>query len=386
MRAFHSISITDDASIGAARRGVHAFASGIGFDERERAELDIVVQEIGTNAVRYATLVRGGIAGGEAAICWSTIDDAIDDESSAATEDAEAVRRKCKSPHTQCGIELFYTDRGPGIFDVAQALRDSVSSGGGLGGGFGAIRRLTDEFYIYSTVRRTERLTLSGVRRSTHGTAILCRKRTGGIAATNGATTKPDNVPKEMVIGARSRPYAGETFNGDGYYVRHMDGSTLLAVVDGLGHGTGALAATRVALDALDGWTNEPLDELMYAAHDALRATRGAVMSVALLDHNREQLHFSGVGNVSTRVFNAPVPVHPLSINGTLGTRLAKVPVWQYPWREGATIIMASDGLSASWDMNAYPGLLEQPPQLIAGVLLRDYGRTSDDATVLVAS
>jgi hypothetical protein len=304
----------------------------------------------------------------------------------AAPEDAAAIKRKCKSQRAHCGIELFYTDRGPGIFDLSHALRDSVSSGGGLGGGFGAIRRLTDEFYIYSTVRRTERLSLSGVRRSTHGTAILCRKRAGGRAEPNDAGTNHDDTQKKLVIGAFSRPCAGETFNGDGYYIRRMDGRTLLAVVDGLGHGTGALAATRVALDSIDGWTGEPLDELVYAAHDALRATRGAVMSVALLDHNREQLHFAGVGNINTRVFGASAPAHPLPINGTLGTRLAKVPVWQYPWQTGATIIMASDGLSASWDMNAYPGLLEYPPQLVAGVLLRDYGRTSDDATVLVAS
>jgi len=46
---------------------------------------------------------------------------------------------------------------------------------------------------------------------------------------------------------------------------------------------------------------------------------------------------------------------------------------------------MTSDGLSAIWDLESYPGLLEQSPQLLAGVLMRDYGRDTDDATVLVA-
>jgi hypothetical protein len=46
---------------------------------------------------------------------------------------------------------------------------------------------------------------------------------------------------------------------------------------------------------------------------------------------------------------------------------------------------MATDGISATWDIASYPGLLGKNPQLLAGVLLRDYGRTSDDATVLVA-
>jgi hypothetical protein len=35
--------------------------------------------------------------------------------------------------------------------------------------------------------------------------------------------------------------------------------------------------------------------------------------------------------------------------------------------------------------MNDYPGLLQHSPQLLAGVMMRDYGRDTDDATVLVA-
>jgi hypothetical protein len=35
--------------------------------------------------------------------------------------------------------------------------------------------------------------------------------------------------------------------------------------------------------------------------------------------------------------------------------------------------------------MSDYPGLLQRSPQLLAGILMRDYGRETDDATVLVA-
>jgi hypothetical protein len=47
--------------------------------------------------------------------------------------------------------------------------------------------------------------------------------------------------------------------------------------------------------------------------------------------------------------------------------------------------VMTSDGLSSSWTADLYPGLLSQSPQMIAGVLMRDLARESDDATVLVA-
>ena len=45
------------------------------------------------------------------------------------------------------------TDRGPGIADVEQALRDGYTSGGGLGYGLGGARRLVDRFEIRSSAR-----------------------------------------------------------------------------------------------------------------------------------------------------------------------------------------------------------------------------------------
>lgn len=45
------------------------------------------------------------------------------------------------------------TDRGPGIDDLEQALRDGYTSGGGLGHGLGGARRLVDRFDIRSSVR-----------------------------------------------------------------------------------------------------------------------------------------------------------------------------------------------------------------------------------------
>ena len=44
------MEVRDEAQVGAARRAVHSFAREVGFTERELAELDIVVQELGTNA------------------------------------------------------------------------------------------------------------------------------------------------------------------------------------------------------------------------------------------------------------------------------------------------------------------------------------------------
>ncbi len=185
-------------------------------------------------------------------------------------------------------------------------------------------------------------------------------------------------------LGVWSRPRPGEETNGDAYFVARHDGELLLAVVDGLGHGRGAREAAAAAVEVLEQWRGERLDELTLAVHDALRATRGAVMGAVVLDPARETFAYAGVGNVEVRVLGAAEPARPIPTNGTLGARLSQVRVWPHRWTEGSTIVIASDGISASWDAAAYPGLASRAPQLLAGILLRDFGRSSDDATVLV--
>jgi anti-sigma regulatory factor (Ser/Thr protein kinase) len=345
------MEVRDEAQVGAVRRAVHAFARRVGFTERELAELDIVVQEIGTNAVRYAT--EGG---------WLHFTTPLGAEP---------------------GIEIFYCDKGPGIRDLDRAVRDGVSTGGSLGAGLGAIKRLLDEFEFYSTVKtaRTDRLSLSQAgRRTTHGTALLGRK---WVAATK--LTPPRHASTARRIGAWSRPRPGEDANGDAYFVRRRAGQLLLAVVDGLGHGAGASEASAAALEVLSAWQGESLEDVFRRAHERLRPTRGAVMGACVLDTQRGTFNYAGVGNVEVRVLGSPHPVRPVPANGTLGARMGAVRVWTFDWSEGATVVLASDGLSANWDIEDYPGLAAKSPQLIAGVLARDYSRDSDDATALVA-
>jgi anti-sigma regulatory factor (Ser/Thr protein kinase)/serine/threonine protein phosphatase PrpC len=346
MRVFHTQDIKDEAQVGAARRGVHRFAARLGFSDDRLSELDIVVQEMGTNAARYAT--SGGC------LHW-----------------AETLG-------TEPGIELFYFDKGPGIYDLDRALRDGVSSGGSLGTGFGAMRRLLDEFDAYSTIKGTTRR-LTTARRSTYGTALLGRKW-----VEDGARGAEDARRDARRLGVWSRPRPGEETNGDACFIKEHDGETLLAVVDGLGHGHGASEAARAALDMLEQWEGEPLDELTLAVHDALRATRGAVMGAVVVNPARESFNYAGVGNVEVRVLGSTEPARPIPSNGTLGARLSGVRVWPHRWTEGTTLVIASDGISSTWDAHAYPGLTTRSPQLLAGILLRDFSRNSDDATVLV--
>jgi serine/threonine-protein kinase RsbT len=48
------------------------------------------------------------------------------------------------------GVRIVFEDRGPGISDIEQAMRDGFTSGSGLGLGLGGAKRLSSEFKIES--------------------------------------------------------------------------------------------------------------------------------------------------------------------------------------------------------------------------------------------
>lgn len=50
------------------------------------------------------------------------------------------------------GLELVAADRGPGILDIDQAMKDHVSTSGTLGLGLPGVKRMSDEMAIESTI------------------------------------------------------------------------------------------------------------------------------------------------------------------------------------------------------------------------------------------
>jgi serine/threonine-protein kinase RsbT len=58
------------------------------------------------------------------------------------------------------GLRLVFEDRGPGIADIDQALRDGFTTGTGLGLGLGGARRLVNEFEIQSRPGEGTRVTV----------------------------------------------------------------------------------------------------------------------------------------------------------------------------------------------------------------------------------
>jgi len=59
------------------------------------------------------------------------------------------------------GLRLVFSDNGPGIPDIAQALTDGWTSGSGMGLGLSGSRRLVDEFELESEPGKGTRVAIT---------------------------------------------------------------------------------------------------------------------------------------------------------------------------------------------------------------------------------
>ncbi|QOY93236.1 ATP-binding protein [Massilia sp. UMI-21] len=319
--------IAHASDVAAARRAGQRLADELGFDETRAGQLALIVTEASTNILKHAG--EGEVHIGPA-------------QSAAGA-----------------GIDVLAVDAGPGIADIDACLVDGMSTAGTAGTGLGALRRLADEFDVYTVPGK--------------GAAFFMRLWRDGAA--------PE--PCGVEIGALWAPMAGEEECGDGWAVRCDGRGASLLAADGLGHGPEAARAAAAAIKTLDARKAPRAQDLMLAAHDALRGTRGAAMATARIDFDEDALHFAGIGNIAGCVIDDGRRAL-VSHNGIVGHNMRKVQEFAMPFGPGALCIMHSDGIQTQWDLAKYPGLAGRSAVLIAAVLMRDYIRRRDDAMVLV--
>jgi serine phosphatase RsbU (regulator of sigma subunit) len=142
-----------------------------------------------------------------------------------------------------------------------------------------------------------------------------------------------------------------------------------------------------VAGAILEAHAADPVIKLVQRCHEALRATRGVTMSIASFNVSKGLLTWLGVGNVEgvlLRQTAAPVGTEEslLLRAGVVGLQLPSLGVDVIPVSEGDTLIFATDGIHSSFAR----GLARsQLPWKAAENILARYGKTTDDALVLVA-
>ena len=331
MTAHASCAVVDRSQVSAARQEATRAASLLGFDETDAHRVGLVATELASNLVKHTRGVGGAL-----------------------------LIRSGTGPVP--AVELIAIDRGPGMRDVVQSLVDGHSTSGSTGTGLGAVRRLADDFDVFS--------------QPDAGTAVLARLRRGR------ETSSPTG---RFQIGGVSVAQAGETACGDAWAVT-VDSATLsVFVVDGLGHGVLAQAAARAATAAAVARSYATPVAALTAMHGGAAHTRGAAALVATVDLRSTVVTVAGIGNVAAAIVGAEAVKRIASQPGILGHDARTLREHQYPWTEDAVLVMHSDGLVSHWSLDRYPGLRRRDATLVAAVLYRDFQRGRDDVTVVAA-
>lgn len=175
--------------------------------------------------------------------------------------------------------------------------------------------------------------------------------------------------------------------SGDVHVVAEFGDGVLVGVIDGLGHGVEAAAAARAAAGVLAASAGEPLDALVARCHEALRGTRGAVMSIASLEVRARRMTWAGIGNVEAFLARggARARGRDASIGlqgGIVGYHLPTLRASTVPISPGDVLTMATDGIRSGFADEVSP---RGSPRDIADAILARHARGTDDALVLVA-
>ena len=182
-------------------------------------------------------------------------------------------------------------------------------------------------------------------------------------------------------------PLPGQQESGDLSLIKRVGVGTLVAVVDGLGHGRDAASAAQAAVGALERYAREPLSDLVRRCHEALVGLRGVVLGLGYLDPQAATLTWLGVGNVGGVLLRADAGSRPARVTlvasaGFIGAEQAHPMTRSVPLALGDTVILYSDGIR---DGFADSVVLAQSPQEIADLVITRHIKGNDDALVLVA-
>lgn len=323
------VPVTESSQPAAARRLAVSLAQEAGLNEAAVGNLALVVTELATNLLKHAT---GG----------------------------ELLMRRLGSEATE-GVEVLSLDKGPGMSNVALSLGDGYSTAGTPGTGLGAVLRAAGAFDMYSQPGK--------------GTAVVAR-----VLAHRKVESR---FAQSVGVVRQAKP--GEAVCGDSWIVRWFADGWVCAVADGLGHG---LIASDAAVAVINAVQRLPARlspvQIVEAAHQAARHTRGAALGVAVFDEPAKVVRFAGIGNITAVVGHGGGRRHLVSHNGIVGHDYRKVSEFSHPWEPQSLLVMLSDGVTTQWDLGRYPGLTSRDPSLIAGVLYRDFARGNDDVTVVV--
>ncbi|MDP5200312.1 SpoIIE family protein phosphatase [Flavobacterium sp. DG2-3] len=330
--AFCVYKIDDRSLIALIKREIHNLALQLGFKPHRAAETDIIIAELASNLIKYA-------GGGDLLY---------------------------RAHHNgSCNvIEIYCLDKGSGIDNLAKIMKDGYYTSSTLGQGMGAIKRLSNDFQIYS---------LRGW--GTVQYIKICDKADAAFPNSNAG----------LDIAGLSVTYPGERVCGDGYHIKYSRKGFQIFFGDGLGHGVKAREAVEQAVKAFKQCAETDPAAVLRHVHQHVKKGRGLVATVAIADYEAQTWNICGIGNINTRIYNGLDSKTYTPYNGIIGHNIPRTIKGTIdPYQKHQIIIMHSDGLRTGLHLNDLASIIKQSPGIIASALYKDNVRGTDDAAILV--
>ena len=326
--------IEDRSYFNVIKKDIAKAAEGLGFPAEQIGKLNIIVAEMASNLLKFGDRRREFL--------WKTF-----------------------YQEGKAGVEMLTIDKGRGMANVPQALQDGFSTSGTAGEGLGAIKRLSHFFDLYSQPEQ--------------GTVLLSR-----------LFASDKNIPLNSphIAAAFSVPKPGEEFCGDAYQMEidREKKQFRLLVLDGLGHGVEAHAASEAALEVYRKLPNDSPSHLLQQIHSAIKKTRGAVGLALNYRFNKEAITYAGVGNITGKIVGFDYSKSLVSFNGIVGHVMSsRVHDQEVEWGRGRLLFIHSDGINSRWDISKYPQIQSHDPSIMAACLYRDHSRGTDDVTIVIS-
>jgi len=326
--ATHKSFIADDRSyFSLIKKDIHKFAADNGFPTTKLNSIDIVVAELTSNIQKYST------GGAEILVGYHGLDG-------------------------NGYIDIVTIDNGPGIADVKKVMVDGYSTSSTLGQGLGTIRRMADDFDLYSQPR--------------WGTIVLARVY---------KLSKPKLVVNQLRSLVVAKP--GETLSGDGVLsVRTSTGFKCL-MADGLGHGPFANAAVNEAAVAFEQCKHQSPSDTLRFLHEAIKKTRGIVANIIFYNGIEKQWTICGIGNIATKFIGGMASKNYLPHNGIIGHNIPnRIHDLVLSKDEYNQFISCSDGMKSRWDIQKFPMINKHDSLLLCVAIYKEYARKTDDMSV----
>jgi len=326
-----SFAAHDRSYFSLLKKDIHRMAHEAGISAERLNEIDIIVAEMTSNLFKYSD-------DGELLV---------------------GVFPNAGSPY----VELICIDNGPGMANPNRMMQDGVSTTNTMGHGLGSIKRLSDNFELYS--------------QPGWGTILLSRVYNDPKAAKK----SPELIIRPLVV---CKP--GEVKSGDGFVMKRTDHYIKLMLADGLGHGPDANFAVNEAADVFKVFPEYSPTETLRFIHSSIKKTRGAVINITGYDFATKTWSSAGIGNIAVKMSGPVQSKNHMSYNGIVGHNIpGTMSDQQYTADQYNQVILCSDGIKTRWDSSKYPLIQKYDQAVLAAAIYKDFARRNDDMSVIIA-